>query len=266
MYNAAVLAMFKNESWIIQEWVEHYLNEGIDHFYLIDNGSDDDYLTKIQSYIDSRKITLVKDPFRQKTCTQDVLYNKHFLSTIKKETAWIIVVDMDEYIYARNGFNTISEYLLSVPKDISKIVLRWKLFGSNNVISHPSKIIPNFTKRQSEEAYIKYSNPNILGHSKTIARTSCLVRILTHDKSMREGKATYSDYKLFKQAEYESAKQFLHLNHYTLLSLQYYKEIKINRGGGQGAIYDLEKFSKQNRLLNEVEDIELATKYTKHHK
>ena len=31
--------MFKNESMIITEWIEHYLREGIDHFYLIDNGS-----------------------------------------------------------------------------------------------------------------------------------------------------------------------------------------------------------------------------------
>ena len=38
MYNLSILAMFKNESWIIKEWIEHYLLEGVDHFYLIDNG------------------------------------------------------------------------------------------------------------------------------------------------------------------------------------------------------------------------------------
>ena len=37
MYLLSVLCMFKNESTIIKEWFEHYISEGIDHFYLIDN-------------------------------------------------------------------------------------------------------------------------------------------------------------------------------------------------------------------------------------
>jgi hypothetical protein len=41
MYSISVLAMFKNESSIIQEWLEHYLAEGVQHFYLIDNGTTD---------------------------------------------------------------------------------------------------------------------------------------------------------------------------------------------------------------------------------
>ena len=34
MYSISVLAMFKNESIIIKEWLEHYLAEGVQHFYL----------------------------------------------------------------------------------------------------------------------------------------------------------------------------------------------------------------------------------------
>ena len=50
MYKISVLVMFKNESMIIKEWFEHYLNEGVEHFYLIDNGSTDDYYEKIKIY------------------------------------------------------------------------------------------------------------------------------------------------------------------------------------------------------------------------
>ena len=51
--------MFKNESYIIEQWIQHYLLEGVNHFYLIDNGSTDDYECKIKKYMN--KITLVKD-------------------------------------------------------------------------------------------------------------------------------------------------------------------------------------------------------------
>ena len=40
-YYLSIVAIFKNESWILKEWIEHYLNQGVDHFFLIDNGSTD---------------------------------------------------------------------------------------------------------------------------------------------------------------------------------------------------------------------------------
>jgi len=261
MYNVSVLAMFKNESWIIKEWLEHYLQEGIEHFYLIDNGSDDDYLDKIQPYIVNGKITLIKDPYRQKLGTQDILYNKHFLKQIKEETIWIIVADMDEYIYARNGFKTISEYLSSVPPTIGKIVLPWKLFGSNGIITHPNKIIPVFTQRQSDKDYLQYSKLNRLGYSKTIARTTNLNNVKTHDQCISSGEVVFSDYTSSSDyLRYDSAKQFLHINHYTHLSLQYYNEIKIKRGGGQGGVYDMARFNILDEMCNAITDMELSNK------
>ena len=43
MHFLSIIAMFKNESYIIEQWIQHYLLEGVNHFYLIDNGSTDDY-------------------------------------------------------------------------------------------------------------------------------------------------------------------------------------------------------------------------------
>ena len=43
-YNLSLIAIFKNESHILKEWIEHYINEGVDKFYLIDNGSTDNYI------------------------------------------------------------------------------------------------------------------------------------------------------------------------------------------------------------------------------
>ena len=77
MNKLSVLAMFKNEAPIIEEWIEHYIREGVEHFYLIDNGSSDNYESKINKY--KTKITLVKDPRRFEKLTQSRLYNEHFL-------------------------------------------------------------------------------------------------------------------------------------------------------------------------------------------
>jgi hypothetical protein len=31
----ALISVFKNESHILEEWIEHYLKEGINHFFLL---------------------------------------------------------------------------------------------------------------------------------------------------------------------------------------------------------------------------------------
>ena len=36
-YYLSVGAMFKNESHILKEWLDHYLREGVDMFLLINN-------------------------------------------------------------------------------------------------------------------------------------------------------------------------------------------------------------------------------------
>ena len=53
MYYLSVLSIFKNETMNLKIWIEHYLWQGVEHFYLIDNGSDDDPLTILKEYIDN---------------------------------------------------------------------------------------------------------------------------------------------------------------------------------------------------------------------
>ena len=44
-YYLSVFAVFKNKSHIFRERITHYLKEGVDHFYLFDNGSTDNYVS-----------------------------------------------------------------------------------------------------------------------------------------------------------------------------------------------------------------------------
>ena len=56
----AVIAIFKNESHILKEWLEHYLNEGVDTFFLIDNDSSDDYKPILEPFLHSKQAFLIK--------------------------------------------------------------------------------------------------------------------------------------------------------------------------------------------------------------
>jgi len=147
MYSISVLAMFKNESSIIQEWIEHYLAEGVQHFYLIDNGTTDNTNYILSRY--SQYITLIKNVKRMETGTQSFLMSTIYLHKIRKETEWVIICDVDEYIYARNEYNQITDVLKTIPRNIEKIWIPWKCFGSNGHKTQPSSVMNSFTKRQS---------------------------------------------------------------------------------------------------------------------
>ena len=262
MYNLSLLAMFKNESWIIKEWIEHYLLEGVEHFYLIDNGSNDNYEEKIKEYKDKNYISLVKDSTRLPSGTQSFLYKKIFLDKIKRETKWIIVCDVDEYIYARNEYNKIIDVLNKLPQNVEKIWLNWKIFGSNGHINQPNSTLSAFTKRTN----IFKKN---LGHGKCIVRARNIEHFgcCGHDIVISGNNITYTangdNFDHFDFNEENCKKLNLHLNHYMLQSEEYYLKIKCSRGGGESGLnnkYTLDFFKNNDKNYNNIIDTELYDK------
>jgi hypothetical protein len=65
-----LVAIFKNESSIMKEYIEHYINQDIDN-----------YLDIIQPYIDNNKIELVIDKNKH---MQIEHYNNYFLKKSKE--------------------------------------------------------------------------------------------------------------------------------------------------------------------------------------
>ena len=105
MVSLCLVTMFKNEAHIMKEFIEHYLNQGVDKFYMIDNNSNDDSSKILKYYIDKEIVTLIVDniPYAQAE-----KYNRHCLNIVKKHD-WVILCDLDEFIYARKSFKTIKD-------------------------------------------------------------------------------------------------------------------------------------------------------------
>lgn len=263
-YNLSVLAIFKNEKLILRQWIEHYLREGVDHFYLIDNGSTDNYQPTIQDYLS--KISLVKDSRRFPQGTQQYLYCNTFMLTANHETKWLIVCDVDEYIYARNGFQTIPAVLNQLPPKVDKLWIFCKYFGSNGHKAQPKNIIESFTKRSK----ILINN---IGMGKVIVKAKNLAEIQTagHMALLRENDNYYNcNGNLLEGYDFNDkncASLNLHMNHYMHMSEEYYRTVKCVRGGGEsGKVhkYTMDYFHKNDKNLNQIVDNELKNKVYYH--
>lgn len=242
-YKLVIVAIFKNEAVAIEEWIRHYMKQGVDHFYMIDNGSTDDW----ESCISGFPVTVYTNTEKYK----QVEHYNYFLGKVKKNSEWVMVVDLDEFMYARKEFNTIPEYLYTVDKDIGQINVKWKIFGSNGYIKQPYSIIESFTKRLNYDKKIDTSFNNI----KSICRTVNLIQFGIHSHK-QNGKNTPNNI----DSEYQLDMCPLHLNHYAIQSLDWFTKVKMTRGDADAFnnnnVRNKQYFDKYD--VNDVLDTELA--------
>ena len=253
-HKLVVVAIFKNEAVAMREWLNHYVREGVDHFYMIDNGSTDNWQSEVEGF----PVTIYSDTEKAKQMEH---YNNYFLEEVKRNSEWVMVVDLDEFMYARKGYKTIPEYLDTVDNNINEIEVRWKMFGSNGHIKQPKSIIKGFTKRSKNTGL----------ECKSICRSSVLTKfnIHTHSLNGKSSKANpESGSEISKNIillpniinEEELNKAPLHLNHYAIQSWEWFRDIKTTRGAAD-VIDNVrnEKYFKQYDW-NDLEDKELAVK------
>jgi hypothetical protein len=279
MTTLCLLAIFKNESHILKEWIEHYLNQGVDKIFLVDNGSTDSYYSILQPYISTGKVDLVKD---NKKYAQVELYNKHFLHKCKAYD-WVIVCDLDEFIYGRKYCNSIKEFLSKVHDSFSQVFIPWKMFGSNGYDTmeqeQPSSVISTFTKRinnndvrhnRSRFFTYKGKGPIKCIYSKCIVRTKYLLKIDIHysetsnnrhiTSCVLQNNYIHPDKHFTEVNEYIIEHSALHLNHYAIQSFNWFMKVKATRGDINSANNDNVRNKEyfKNFDFNDIDDSELS--------
>jgi len=252
-----IVAIFKNEGHALQEWLDHYLREGVDHFFLVDNGSNDGY--DIQEYVKKGVVDLWINP---KKHAQIELTN-HYLQKAKQYD-WVMVVDLDEFMYARNGFKTIKQYLRTVKPEVEQIKVPWKLFGSSGHSKQPKSIIDGFTRREKYSKLIDFLHRPEIIEVKSIVRGKSLKKLDIHVHHTNElCKVNNTAFDIINEKMLETS--YLHLNHYRIQSWEFFKNVKMKRKSASAKKYN--KFRNKNYFklqdINDMIDTELKRKTKK---
>ncbi|HCJ08065.1 MAG TPA: glycosyltransferase family 92 protein [Lachnospiraceae bacterium] len=128
-YKVSICAIFKNEAPYLKEWIEFNHIIGIEHFYLYNNNSDDDYISILQPYISSGLVTLVQWPKNQ---AQMECYNDCIVK-YRSETQWLGFIDIDEFIVPIE-MNNIYEFLKPFEKNRGSVKIYWKMYGTSGML------------------------------------------------------------------------------------------------------------------------------------
>ena len=141
-YRLAVACMFKDSAFYLKEWMAFHIAVGVEHFYLCDNNSTDDYMSLLKPYIDQGLITLTKTSgvsSRLWEFERDIhmpFYNR-IIEETRSSVEWLACIDSDEFIVPPQH-DTILDVLQKYPHHAS-VQVRWQMYGTSNV----SKIGPN---------------------------------------------------------------------------------------------------------------------------
>lgn len=124
-YNVSICAIFKDEADYMKEWIEFHKIVGVEHFYLYNNNSSDNYYEILKPYIDEGIVSLKDWPKPQ---SQMAAY-EDFMNTQKEETKWVGFIDLDEYVVP-NDENNIYDILKKYDNSRPVILIYWKYFGT----------------------------------------------------------------------------------------------------------------------------------------
>lgn len=125
-YNVSICAIFKNEAPYLREWLEFNHLVGIEHFYLYNNNSEDDYESVVAPYIKKGWVTLVQWPHNQ----QQLECYQACIKDFAHETRWLGFIDIDEFIVPKST-DSIYEFLKPYERKAGAVNLYWKLYGTS---------------------------------------------------------------------------------------------------------------------------------------
>ncbi|MFT4255332.1 MAG: glycosyltransferase family 2 protein [Caulobacter sp.] len=247
------MAIFRNEAHVLAEWIDHYLQFGVQHFYLINNRSDDGFEKVLAPYRAAGLVDLFDCDAEGR---QNAAYAE-LLPLLTRETRWVGVFDLDEFIYPPNG-GLISDVVESLSM-YDAVLCPWLSFGSNGHLDQPRSVIDGFTKRGPagvSRAFLK-----------AISKPASIVTISQHNpvtrgpKILSSGEAHGNELFLNIQ-ESELARFALVNNHYRLQSRNYFRTVKTGRPEVNEAVAGVRKamqfFDENDGRWNQVVDTRLA--------
>lgn len=230
-YDVSICAIFKNEADYLKEWIEFHRIIGINHFYLYNNQSSDNYFDVLLPYINEGIVTL-KDwpkPQSQMSAYQD------FMSNYKSDTKWVGFIDLDEYVVP-NKFDNIYDFLKKFDNNRPAILIYWKCFGTSGfrtrnvtglitedfVVSwHKYVDIGKFFFNTSYGYIPDYKRNNYMHYMWAECRNIKMPPVNVFDKVCTWGVNPMS-----------SGEVPIQMNHYLIKSFDEYTQKKAKRGGG----------------------------------
>lgn len=265
-YDLAVSAIFRNEGPYLKEWVEFHKLVGVQHFYLYNHCSEDNYAEVLAPYIERGEVELLnvgQGLTRPNIIEWNLLQGSSYTQALRKATGvckWVAFLDIDEFLFPTEPIGLVE--VLREYEGYGGVGVNWLMFGTSGV----EKISPNdlLIERLTRCAPLDYST-NL--HIKSIIRPEFVAEIKNpHFANYYPGFFQVNTDHLPYSGPFSPYVQVnkLRINHYWTRDEDYFCRFKVPRrtqwGWGEG-VYDMHKIlnlHKDTHILYYLETLREA--------
>lgn len=142
-YTLSIVSMFRNEASYLKEWVEYHKTVGVDHFWLYNDRSDDNWQAVLDPYIQEGLVEVIEwslPPHIPSWAYWQVEAFRAGIENARGKTKWVAMVDIDEFIVPMRT-KSIPECLDKYFTNASAVFANWKNFGTGGVTVQSGKPI-----------------------------------------------------------------------------------------------------------------------------
>ncbi len=207
-YDLAIASIFQQEARFMKEWIEFHRLIGVQHFYLYNDNSSDNFKEILDPYIKAGIVELYDYPRNEKNFFLHQV--SAFDDALHKATGlvkWLAIIDLDEFIVPVKNDNLID--FLKNFEEYGGVCLNWLMFGTSSI----SKIEPN---ELMINKLIMCSGQTWWGHLKSIVRPERVQGIHhAHIATYKPGFFQVSANKIrFEGAFFDGPLDEIRINHY----------------------------------------------------
>lgn len=227
-YQLSICTIFQNEARFLKEWIEYHKLLGVEHFYLYNNRSEDNYLPILKPYIDSGEVELVQwdgYDFQHWNDVQESAY-LHAIKKTKKVSKWLAIIDSDEFILPVKENNLVS-FLKNYEK-YPGLAINWQCYGTSNIKKIPEGklLIETLLYRAEKDHYDNYYVKSIVRPDMTRSSKGRIHDFFYYDNKY----AVNEDKKPVKNLRSKTISvNKIRINHYRTRDEEHFINIKLPR-------------------------------------
>jgi hypothetical protein len=149
--------IFRNEARFLKEWITFHRMVGVEHFYLFNNASSDDFFQVLEPFIRQGTVDLINWNTRDARGGDWVYIETEALNSALRlargRSKWLAFIDTDEFLYPVHA-----DSLPNLLKDFEQygsLSVRYNMFGTSNVkkIGPTDLLIEKLTHSCSEDSF-----------------------------------------------------------------------------------------------------------------
>lgn len=235
-YYLAISCIVKNEAEYMPEWLEYHLLNGVEKFYIYDNGSTDNIKEILTPYI---KLGIVDYQYFPGVAMQMPAY-KDCVEKHKNDTFWLAVIDIDEFIVPDDNNSIIGA--IKPFEEYAGIVLQWLVYGDSGIKQKEQGLVIERFKSHGLLSVKDEMCKTIINPRKIDVKTLHIPSIVLDDylvNSVGEKANLISNSRL-SNGTYDN----LHINHYIFKS---YEEFMVKKSKGDALSTKTPRFNNNEQ-------------------